>query len=459
MAEIESNYVEDLNDVINLIDTFCYLQTDPNIKTTVSVPYLQGKPGGGKTESIRAMAASHNDEYMSCHFALMQIEDLGGIPQFHNEIIRGTKTLSTVWSLPEFIANVYKNSDIASVRQHGGFYIKNKETGNIRVAVVKDQPKDLEIYKFDDKLEEIEKVSGDQKHHRLILLLDDMHRCDGYHMTALFEILTERKIHNYPIPKNVALVLAGNDSVKAGAKAMLSAIINRLAIMKVQTNFKYWKSNYALTHNIHPAIIAFLTTYTNYFHMEEKNDEPWSSPRAWTNFSNALSSIEKVTKRVPPKHIINYMTYGHLGSEIADKFTTFYTIFNEYPTEEIFKTVKTAKDFIKFMEKYDYAQQYSLTYACLNYFIQHYNEKNKNKFIEVIKSIITAYNSKDSKHAHAELGATVLKELYKIFECRKDKFNIFDILDSLTEIDANGEEHDTFVDITSQIINYQENGN
>lgn len=445
----EVNYCRDLNEAIRFVDTFCDLQTNPEVNNTVSVPYLQGKPGGGKTESIRAMAMAHNDEFISCHFALKQVEDLGGIPQFVNTVVNGTKVLSTVWSLPEFITSIYKKSDIAKVKEEGGFFIRNKNTGDIRIAKT-GKFEENEAYHFNKDLEEVVRVKGDKKHHRVILLLDDMHRCEGFHMTALFEILTERKIHEYPIPKNVALVLAGNSSTKAGAKAMLSAIKNRVATIPVQTNFEFWKNNYALKHHVHPAVIAFLSAYNNFFHMDELQLEPWASPRSWTNFSNFLTAEESHSKKnVLTRRDINDIAYWHVGADAAEKFTAFYKVFNEFPCKEIFNTVKNPKDFAKYIEQYNYSQQYSLAYACINYYFRYFTSKNKNDFNNVIKCIIIAYGAPDGKHAHAELGTTILKELYNLFNTTDNKkFNLMDIINSLIDEDGN----DIFIKMTDSIL-------
>ena len=454
MSSLEHTYFKDLHTIIKFIDQICDLQTIENLPC--QTPLLLGKPGGGKTQSIESLAKEKDDEFFSSHFALMSLEDYGGIPQFKTEVIRNKKTLTTEWSLPEFVSVLYKKSDIAYTKQFGGFLIKNKLTDEIQFGIPKVTEFNDELkknYNFDPQFNSYEYIEGDNKNHRVLLLLDDIHRCDYEHQTALMEMLSEKKLKSYQFPKNTAIILAGNFESIAGAKAFLSPVVNRCMYLYVNTNYKYWKENFALTHNINPVIIAFLNSYPECFHQDEINDSPWASPRSWTNFSNVLSHLEKSNKKskLEPTDIA-YLTFAHVGKDISEKFTQFYTLFNEFETDEIFKTVKTDKDFFKYMDKYDYTKQYSLVYACINYFIQHYNNKTKKDLYNVILCILKAYNSKDHKYAHAELGVTIMKEINIIISSDPKKYNKTEFFKLLTETTDSGGE--LFSELVGGILAY-----
>ena len=61
-----------LHEVIDIIDTMCDMQVKG---LDSAIPYLRGNPGGGKTESIRAMTMENGAEFIACHLALKQPED------------------------------------------------------------------------------------------------------------------------------------------------------------------------------------------------------------------------------------------------------------------------------------------------------------------------------------------------------------------------------------------------
>lgn len=438
------NVEKPLHEIINFIDQVSYLQTEENIP--YQIPLILGKPGGGKTMSIEDMAHRKNDEFFSSHFALMALEELGGIPQFKNEFIQNENMLTTVWSLPEFVSILYRKSDIAKTRKDGGIFIKNKYTDKVIFGIpnVQELSDSLKLkYNFNEDLYVVEKVTGDKKPHRVILLLDDIHRCDLEHQTALMEILSEKKIKGYAFPQNVAIILAGNFSNIAGFKNLLSPVVNRCMFLYVKTDFNHWKKNFALKHDIHPVILAFLSAYPNLFHTDEENNSPWASPRSWTNFSNILTLLERKNKKLPIS-IVSYFTFAHLGQSVSEKFAAFYKLFNEYETNEIFDNVKTKEDFYKYINKYkDYNKQYSLSYACINYLLQNYSEKNKNKLLNVIKCIIEAYNSDNYKMS--ELSTTIIKEMTIIFSSNSKKYRIGNFFDSLISLNSDGESEDILI--------------
>ena len=435
-VKIES-HMKNLHEVLDIIEVMCDLQVN-GIAT--SVPYLQGPPGAGKTECIRVLAEKNDDQFISCHFALKMPEDLGGIPQFTDTVVNGTKVLSTIWSFPEFMNSVYHESDIAKVKELGGLFIINKTTSKIRAAIPNISVKEFtnktkgnsfqEKYKYQEDLEHLEDIKGDKKTRKVILLMDDMHRCGAFHMTALLEILTERKFRDYPVPNNVAFILAGNNSQKSGTQILHSAVVNRVSIMPIQTSFEHWKTEFALKNNIHMGIIGFLSNDKNKdkFHGEEQVDKPWPSPRTWTNFSNALKAFEKNYrhgKRDVPVDIIEYLACAHVGPQAAGEFIAHYKVFNRFPTDEIFEKVKKPEDFFPYLKQYDAFLQYSLAYACINHYLSiPSDERKKKKFPEVILNILTAYNLEKGGVAYPEIGIVIIKELQIILSSQKTQDEI-----------------------------------
>lgn len=366
----------ELHKVIEIIEKMCELQVR-GIDT--AIPFLRGAPGGGKTESIRNMAKSKGHEFMSVHFALKQPEDLGGIPQFGKFTMKdGKEVLSTTWSIPEILENLIRLSEKAA---------ENKKM--------------------------------------VILFLDDIHRCGPFHVTALFELLSERKIREIHIPDNVAIVLAGNGSIKAGAQLTNSAIINRCSVFDVETDFDYWREEYALKNNFNLHILAFLQNqrYRKWFHAEEDINNPWGSPRSWSKLSNILNLYLDGKTRVSADKI-EYICKSHVGENAAKEFISFYQIVSKFNIDELFKKVKkdleeqTLKkaidNIIEEIKKYDELEQFALAQAILIGYTQSDKKSRKNSRINDIMAACLLGIELNPENMLPEMVLSMIKEIQLI---------------------------------------------
>lgn len=394
MSEIKRS----LHEVIDIIDTMCEMQVNG---IDSSIPFLRGAPGAGKTESIRTLALSKGDEFLSCHFALKQPEDLGGIPQFSTIVHDGKEILSTNWSIPEILEEL--------------LILSNKAKENNK---------------------------------KVIFFLDDIHRCGPFHVTALFELLSERKIREINLPSNVAIVLAGNGSIKAGAQLTNSAIINRCSVMDIYTDFNYWKTNFALKNNFNIHILSFLENrkYNMYFHEEEDIESPWGSPRSWTKLSNLINILMQKGKITTDK--LEYVCQAHVGNKAAKDFVAYYQIITKFKVDQLFDEIgkqvkdKSLQDAINFtIEKIQKEKgegndlyQYALAHASLIEFLQKTSKERKEKKYIVNLCVLLLAFQMNPENTFPEMTISILKELQVLLrEEKKDFREITTTYDKLAE--------------------------
>ena len=357
-----------LHEAIGLISGMCQLQIN---KQRVSIPYLGGPPGGGKTESLHSMANKRYWGIESTHLANELIEELTGIPSFYklnedemkkyfSKLIE--QVLVTKWSLPEIVYNLYKK--VAIVKE-------------LQTAALKE-----------GKIKSFNPV--------VVWILDDIHLADEEKLNLLFKLLIEKFLKSHKIPDEVAIVLAGNyGSNKAGAKTNNSAIVNRENIMLVYTDYDAWKKDFAIPNGLNQTIISFLgnSLYRKFFHEEEQLETPWASPRQWTNLSTLINAYEKHKQGCVEPRLIEYLTAGHVGDESAAYFTEYYSIFKHHDVEKI---LSTSKNFRLPSSDID---QYTLIYAIIAYM-------NEQKYdIKDIGHVIEIYLQE-----RKELGMMFLKE-------------------------------------------------
>jgi len=366
----EDMYTKEINDVIKMIVSNAYMQING---IDVAFPYMVGAPGGGKTTSLAQLCSTYKWGLISTHFALKPLEETGGIPQFDTVTINGKPELGTIWSFPDIMKQLF----IAS-----------------------------------------------EKHEMVIWLLDDIHLCGAIHMAMLYELLTERKLRDYKLPKNVAIILAGNHGDnKAGAKTMFSAIVNRIALFPVYTSYENWKINFAIKNNVHSAIMSFLGNekYQQFFHEGEQVDSPWGSPRSWTRFSNLITKLEEWNKKEIPDDELLYLAHAHVSKEAASEFLQYYKIFMKFDMIDILQNYQD------FELPISSINQYTLSFALCSYYA---GLKNPNSIVVEFSYIVYKYikNSPD-------LGVMMIHEIIDIEKCLNKRNLYSNIAKELNKIE------------------------
>lgn len=360
-----------LHDVMNEVLWNCGLQTNG---TDVGIPFISGAPGGGKTASIHHLSKLYDFGVVSTHLALKPIEETGGIPQFDTIMINGKPTLGTIWSFPDIMKILFELSE--------------KKSDSI-----------------------------------IVWLIDDAHLLGPIHMALLYELFTERSLRGYQIPKNCAMIMAGNTSSKSGAKSMFSAIVNRCVLMPVHTDFNGWKNNFAIPNNVHPAFLSFLGNmqYQKFFHEEEQVDVAWGSPRSWTRFANEIKSREDAHKKLVSTDLCLYLGTGYVGKSGASEFATYYKIYSEFDIDDIMINYST------FELPDENVKQYALAYALITNFI---GRNDRDKFYPNISHIISVY----MKYA-SELSIMLIKEMRQVEKLTNKKNIVSKVISNLQKIE------------------------
>ena len=252
----------------------------------MAIPYIVGDPGIGKTRFLEYECERLGFGFVPFHFSLIPIEEIGGLPIFKKTEYESNEINGTEWSLPDIMTKIY---DAAN------------------------------------------------KFKKIIIFLDDFHMCSPAHLSLGYEMFTEKKLRGYKFPKNSAFILAGNDSMKSGAKQMFGAIVNRVAMQRVVPNFDQWMIEFAIPTKVNPKIVSFLKNQVNrgYFIGEESTNEPWPSPRSWSRFSEMLNAMEQYMPNVDINKIM-YIAYGHVGPKAASEFSAYYDIYSKTEMTDIF---------------------------------------------------------------------------------------------------------------------------
>lgn len=207
---------------------------------------ISGEPGTAKSTTVGLIAKELEMNLVTESGPCLTHELLSGLPdtvdaeQYQANSIDGTVPQATQWSIPEMVAKAIRSA--------------------------KDKP--------------------------TILLIDDFHMVSPHLQAYFYGLLLERRLGNYKLSDNVAIVLTMNDSDKAGFNGINSAVRNRLAILRVKFNFEYWFKAYG--NRLHYLVASFLSTKSNYCMEDETTDiVGYATARAWTAIANELKFHEK----------------------------------------------------------------------------------------------------------------------------------------------------------------------
>jgi hypothetical protein len=355
MNELTTDLHDGVNEALQMAFHNC-IQTNNQSKT--AIPYIVGPPGGGKSACLDI--ACHNYDkvgFISIHFAFKPLEDISGLPYAEKIEINGVKMVGTRWSLPQLITIFFAHA------------------------------KQVEY---------------------LIILIDDYHLCSKDHQNLGYELFTEHSIRGFHLPQNSAIVLAGNDSSLSNSVRLSSGIVGRVYIIYVETDYNYWKINYAIPNNVHGEIISFLNNDINrnkYFH-EDEDFKPYASPRAWSNLSIAWNILDQ------SKYFkLHNLTQGHIGIEAAAAFMTHYKIYSTINCKKIFQTGN-------FKISNSAVDGYIFGTAIISHYMQNLkkkgNENNRAILIDIINTLC-----KNNK----EIAIAIMKEFNISLETYYKKFN------------------------------------
>ena len=226
--------------------------------------FIWGAPGVGKSSIVKQIAQELDVEFIDLRLSLLDPTDLKGIPFFDKHTHRA------VWASPSFL------------------------------------PHD-------------EDTSG-------ILFLDELNAAPPSVQASAYQLILDRKIGEYTLPKNWAIVAAGNRENDRGVTfRMPSPLANRFVHLDFDVDVEDWK-NWAYKADIHSAVISFISFENSQLFMFQADamQKSFATPRSWEYVSNILNSSAG-------EELLLDLISGAVGEESAIKFLSFKKVFSELP--------------------------------------------------------------------------------------------------------------------------------
>ncbi|MCC3868829.1 ATP-binding protein [Terrisporobacter mayombei] len=262
---------------MNFIDT---LKSVELVLSTEEVPLVVGESGIGKTALAKKLAKDNNWTLVTIDGNLLKEGEIGGLP--------------TVES--------YESKD------DNGSRIEKKTT----------------IYAVHNKLREIDEDINKGK--SVLLFIDEINRCEHTVQQELMNLILNREINGYKLPKNVKILAAMNPSSKYGSDFdyqvvdMDAAQENRFVWLNMESDYNGW-IKWAIGAGLETKVIEFISTFPEYLH--KINDEDVrATPRSYERVSKTYKMYKEQQDTIPRSVFVNVIK-GNVGKVIAEEFVSF----------------------------------------------------------------------------------------------------------------------------------------
>jgi len=241
------------------------LYTHLNTLIATDTPvFIHGSPGIGKSYIVADVAEQNNLELVDVRLSQMDPVDLRGVPSIKED--------QTVWMPPVFF------------------------------------PKEPDS-------------EG-------ILFLDELNSAPPSVQAAIYQLVLNRKMGEYALPKGWRIVCAGNRVSDRGVVFRLpTPLANRMVHLSVQARFEDFKL-FAIKSGLHPFIIGFLGFRPDLLAtepvVEDDANPAFATPRSYHMLSNILKTNDDIGK-------IASIIYGTVGYGAGIEFISYVKVYEELP--------------------------------------------------------------------------------------------------------------------------------
>ena len=150
----------------------------------------------------------------------------------------------------------------------------------------------------------------------VVLFLDEMNASAPSVQAAAYQLILNRRIGKYHLPKNVVMVAAGNrESDKGVTYRMPTPLANRFIHQEMKCDFASWQE-WAVNKNIHKDVVGYLSfAKQDLYDFDAKSaSRAFATPRSWTFVSELLEDEDG-----DDDTIMNLIA-GTVGEGLAVKF-------------------------------------------------------------------------------------------------------------------------------------------
>jgi hypothetical protein len=206
-----------------------------------------------------------------------------------------------------------------------------------------------------------------------ILFLDELNSAAPATQAAAFQLVLNRRVGTYVLPKGVSIVAAGNRETDKGVTYRMPApLANRFLHLELKTNFEDWL-NWATLNKVHEQVVGYLGfSKQDLYDFDPKSaSRSFATPRSWSFVSDLLHDDDL------DENTLTDLVSGAVGEGLAVKFMAHRKVSKQMPNPEDILSGKVKKCDIK-----EISAMYSLTIS-LCYELQEADRKKVKNWDEL----------------------------------------------------------------------------
>jgi hypothetical protein len=190
------------------------------------------------------------------------------------------------------------------------------------------------------------------KHKNIILFMDEMNSAAPAVQAAAYQLVLNRRVGTYYLPKNVLIVAAGNREADKGVTYRMPApLANRFVHLEMRVDWDDYFS-WAVDNKVHKDVVGFLTfSKKDLYDFDPKSSsKAFATPRSWAFVSELLFDDDE------DENTLTDLVSGAVGEGLAIKFMAHRKIASKLPNP-----TEILKGKIKKMDTKEISAMYSLT--------------------------------------------------------------------------------------------------
>lgn len=185
-----------------------------------------------------------------------------------------------------------------------------------------------------------------------ILFLDELNSAPPATQSAAYQLILNRRVGTYVLPKGVSIVAAGNREADKGVTYRMPApLANRFIHLELRTDFEDWQE-WAVKNKIHEQVVGYLGfAKQDLYDFDPKSaSRSFATPRSWS-FVSELAGDNELSEST-----LTDLIAGAIGEGLAVKFMAHRKVAKQMPRPEDILSGKVTKFDIK-----EISAMYSLT--------------------------------------------------------------------------------------------------
>jgi hypothetical protein len=163
-----------------------------------------------------------------------------------------------------------------------------------------------------------------------IIFLDELNSAPPAVQAAAYQLILNRRVGTYELPKGVDVVAAGNREGDRGVTYRMPApLANRFVHLEMKVDFDDWQE-WAVTNTVHPEVVGYVGfAKQDLYDFDPKSaSKAFATPRSWSFVSDLLEDDDTDTDT------LHNLIAGAVGDGLATKFMAHRKVAGRMPKAE-----------------------------------------------------------------------------------------------------------------------------